>query len=71
MFTPNESKVDRIIRLIVGVILLYVGYAYLSSPWNWVAYVVGAIAVITAATGFCLLYRLLGISTGGGQQQTS
>jgi hypothetical protein len=52
MMKANEGKWDRIIRVILGLILFYVGYAMLQSPWNYVAYVVGLILVITGLIGF-------------------
>ena len=58
LFSPNESKADRIIRVIVGLVFIALGYVY--SPW---LYIIAAIALITAADGFCLAYWLIGIST--------
>ena len=57
-FKSNEGNADRVIRAIVGLVFIYLGYIY--TPW---LYVVAAIALLTAADGFCLLYWLLGIST--------
>ncbi len=62
----NEGKWDRIIRVIIGLVLLYIGYAMLSAPWNYVAYVVGAILLITGIIGYCALYSVLKINTKGG-----
>jgi hypothetical protein len=66
----NESKLDRIIRLILGIIFVGVGialYFVLGSPLNLILLIIlvvfGAIALFTAATGFCAIYSLLGIST--------
>ncbi len=63
----NEGKWDRIIRVILGLVLLYVGYAMTSTsaPWNYVAYVVGAILLITGAIGYCALYSVFKINTKG------
>ncbi len=61
--TKNEGTWDRIIRVILGLILLYVGYAMAPAPWNYVAYVVGIILVVTGAIGYCLLYSLFKINT--------
>lgn len=61
----NEGKWDRIIRVILGIVLLYMGYAMLASPWNWVAYAVGLILVVTGLIGFCLIYALFKINTKG------
>ncbi len=63
--TKNEGTWDRIIRVILGLILLYVGYAMVSAPWNYVAYVLGLILVVTGAIGYCLLYALFKIDTSG------
>jgi heme/copper-type cytochrome/quinol oxidase subunit 4 len=59
----NESNVDRGLRLFLGVMFLYMGYAFSSGGVQIVLYIFGVILVFTAATGFCLLYKLLGIST--------
>lgn len=54
----NEGKIDRIIRVIIGVVFIVLGYMY--SPW---LYIIAAIALVTAATGFCCAYKLFGINT--------
>jgi type IV secretory pathway VirB2 component (pilin) len=57
----NESTTDRVIRAIVGVVLLGIGWFYLgNSALGIVLDVVGVVALFTAATGFCLLYKLFG-----------
>ncbi len=57
----NENTTDRAIRLIVGVVLLIIGLLYFSgSVFGVVLDVLGAIALITGATGFCLLYKIFG-----------
>lgn len=58
----NIRPMDRLIRALVGLGLLEVGYFWVGSPWNWVASVVGAILLFTALTSRCPLYSLLGIS---------
>jgi hypothetical protein len=58
----NEGKLDRIIRAAVGIGMLAVSFVS-AAPLKWVLLALGAIALITAATGFCGLYKLLGIST--------
>jgi hypothetical protein len=45
----------------LGAVLLYVGFFVLAgTPLGIVLDVLGVIGVVTAATGFCLLYRLFG-----------
>ncbi len=55
----NVGTIDRIIRALLGVILLIWGIA--ASLW-W-AIIVGIILLVTAGIRFCPLYRLFGVST--------
>lgn len=58
----NVGTVDRIIRIIIGLALLW--YALLAAPtgYNWVGWI-GIIPLATALIGFCPLYTVLGIRT--------
>ena len=58
----NESTADRIIRAIIGIALLVFGFI-VTGTLQWVLLAAGILAVFTAITGFCGLYKLLGIST--------
>jgi hypothetical protein len=55
----NESPIDRIIRLIIGIALLSLVFVGPKTAWGWL----GIVPLATAAIGFCPLYRLLGINT--------
>lgn len=59
----NESEVDRAVRVVAGVILLLVAYSSVTGTWQTVLYIFGGVAVFTGLTGYCLIYKLLGIST--------
>ena len=60
----NESPVDRIIRVIVGVTLIALGLlGVVSGVWMWVAYILSAILLVTGIVGFCPLYSLFKFST--------
>jgi hypothetical protein len=62
--TKNESKLDRIIRAVVGVAAFIVAVVVgMGSVGGILLVVVGGILVVTAAVGFCPLYRILGLST--------
>jgi ABC-type uncharacterized transport system permease subunit len=67
MFTKNESAVDRVVRTILGVGLVVASISSLgitsAKPLGIVAALIGAVLLFTAATGSCLLYRLVGIGT--------
>lgn len=56
----NESTTDRIIRAVAGVVLLGVGLFVTKGTVGIVLDVVGAVLLFTAATGFCLLYKVFG-----------
>ena len=59
----NESNIDRIIRAVAGVVLLYLGFAVLAGALAIVADVIGVVLLLTGAVGFCPLYALLKLST--------
>jgi len=59
----NVGNTDRILRLIVGVLLLLWAFLGLSGTGAWVAGIVGAILIGTSWIKFCPLYALLGLST--------
>ncbi len=60
----NESTPDRIIRVIAGSVLLALAFAgILGGPVAILAWVVGAILLVTGVIGFCPLYAILRVST--------
>jgi hypothetical protein len=64
MFTQNETMVDRIVRVVVGALLIYAWYAMLvTGVIATVALIIGLVLVITGLIGWCPLYSLFGIGT--------
>ena len=59
LFKSNTGKVDRIIRVIVGVLLVGNVFTGIQSPIGWV----GLILIVTGAFGTCPVYSLFGINT--------
>jgi hypothetical protein len=60
----NESSLDRIIRVIFGIVLLALYFTGTVTGGLGIAFIVlGAVALLTGAVGFCPLYALLKIST--------
>jgi hypothetical protein len=60
----NEGTIDRIIRAILAVAALAGAVALgFGSVGGVLLLVVGAVLAVTAAVGFCPLYRVLGVST--------
>ena len=58
----NMSNLDRIARAVLGVALVG-GGLFFGGFAAIVLYVLAAIMLVTAAAGFCPIYRLLGIDT--------
>lgn len=59
LLKSNTGKVDRIIRVIVGVLLVGNVFTGLQSPLGWV----GLVLIVTGVFGTCPVYSLLGINT--------
>lgn len=57
--TRNEGTVDRALRVIVGLVLLYFAATGHYTPWSWI----GVVPLLTGLVGTCPLYSLLGINT--------
>lgn len=56
----NITGLDRFLRLLLAVALFQLGYFWLASPWNWLAYAASIVLLATATIRFCPLYKLLG-----------
>ncbi len=67
MFKRNEGILDRVVRVLLGLILLPLGLfllgAFQGNIAGLVAVVIGAIGLITGLTGVCPTYNLFGINT--------
>lgn len=64
----NVGKIDRIGRLVLGIILLLAPFVsgmglFASSTATAISVIVGLVMVGTSAMKFCPLYRILGINT--------
>jgi len=55
----NEGSVDRILRIVLGLVLLSLVFTGPRTAWGWL----GLLPLVTGLVGFCPLYRLLGIRT--------
>lgn len=61
MFT-NEGMLDRIIRVVLGLVLVSLAFFGPRTPLAWL----GLIPLVTGIVGFCPLYRLVGLRTTKG-----
>ncbi|MBT9282698.1 MAG: DUF2892 domain-containing protein [Hydrogenibacillus schlegelii] len=55
----NMGPVDRVIRVIIGIVLLFLVFVGPKTPWGWI----GLVPLLTGLIGFCPLYAIFGIST--------
>lgn len=56
--TCNVGKVDKGLRIVLGLVLIALGFVF-NSWWG----AIGIIPLATAALGWCPLYLPLGVST--------
>lgn len=54
----NVGSVDRIVRLVLGVVIILLGI-YFKSWWG----IIGIVPAITGLLNFCPAYSLIGVST--------
>ena len=61
MFAKNEGTVDRVLRIVAGLVLISLVFVGPQTAWGWI----GVVPLVTGAVGSCPLYSLLGINTCG------
>lgn len=70
--TANVGTADRVIRAVLAVVAAIVGFSVgAGSVLGIVLLVIAAVLLVTAAVGFCPLYRLVGLSTAKAKQSLS
>ncbi|MDE1990743.1 MAG: DUF2892 domain-containing protein [Betaproteobacteria bacterium] len=55
----NESGLDRVVRVVVGLVLMGMAATGKVGAWGWI----GVVPLITGLAGFCPAYKLFGFST--------
>lgn len=62
--TKNMGKVDRILRTVIALVLLFLVFTgQISGAFYAAAAIIAAIFLLTSLVGFCPLYRLVGMNT--------
>lgn len=66
--TANVGRIDRLLRIVIGVVLLVFPFVsglaiFESTAATVIAVIVGIVMVATSAMRFCPLYRILGLNT--------
>lgn len=59
----NVGNTDRMMRIILGAILLILGLFMLHGTLKYIAIIVGVVFIATGFLRFCLLYLPFGINT--------
>ena len=62
MFKNNVGGVDRILRIVVGLVLILCYFLFPAASYGWL-FLIGIIPLATGLMGSCALYSLLGINT--------
>ena len=57
----NEGGLDRLLRTVVGLVLLALVFVGPKTPLGWI----GVVPLLTGLVGFCPAYRIFGINTCG------
>ncbi len=57
--TRNVGTVDRVIRVLVGLVLISLVFWGPQTNWGWI----GLIPLVTGLVGSCPAYKLFGLST--------
>ncbi|MDE2404696.1 MAG: DUF2892 domain-containing protein [Sphingomonadales bacterium] len=55
----NEGTIDRLLRVIVGLVLIGLAWTGQFAPWGWI----GVVPLLTGVIGYCPAYSLFGIRT--------
>lgn len=66
--TANVGNIDRMIRLVVGAVLIAAPYFYASTIWDNPVFrlglpIIGVVLILTALVRFCPLYKVIGANT--------
>lgn len=67
LFPKNEGMADRVVRVVLGLVLISLVFVGPQTPFGWL----GVILVATGAIGSCPLYRPFGINTAGSDKKNA
>ena len=62
MFKINQSNKERVIRAIIGILLL-IPFFMNASLFSYVLPVIGGILIFNAVSGVCMIYKMFGYSS--------
>jgi len=59
----NTGNIDRVIRAILGLILIALAATGTVGVWGWIGIVIGIVLLLTAIFSFCPAYAIFGMNT--------
>ena len=59
MLKRNEGNLDRVLRVVFGLVLISLVFIGPMTAWGWV----GLVPLITGLIGTCPIYAILGLNT--------
>ena len=62
MFSRNVGGIDRVLRILVGIVLLAMFFLFPDASWRYWT-LIGIVPLATGLMGWCPAYTLLGIKT--------
>ncbi|MEQ8482330.1 MAG: DUF2892 domain-containing protein [Hoeflea sp.] len=62
MFKTNVGGIDRILRIVAGLVLLAMFFVFPDASWRYFA-LIGIVPLATGLLSTCPLYSILGLST--------
>lgn len=62
MFAKNVGPVDRILRIVAGLVILSLFFIYPGAWWRYYT-LIGVVPLLTGLMSSCPLYSILGITT--------
>lgn len=65
--TKNMGTIDRVIRIVIGLGLLWYALMAPATGYNWIGWI-GVVPLVTSLAGVCPLYSILGVSTCAAKQ---
>lgn len=59
MFKTNVGGIDRVLRIVAGLVLIGLTLMGSIGPWGWI----GVVLLATGALSTCPLYSIIGLNT--------
>jgi len=59
MFKTNIGSIDRILRIVAGLVLIALVFVGPKTPWGWI----GIVPLLTGLMSSCPIYSIFGISS--------